>query len=159
MNTVLTDSDVKIEREVLTPVLLSEIMPLAESNRGETGLHHNGLSVDDGLYLELERNGALRVYTVRIAGVLVGYSVMFVREHPHYKPNLQATQDALYVDAHHRGRLGVKLMRYVDEHLSHEGVGTVYRQSNVRRNIGSLLERMGYQPVETVYMRRLVNGT
>lgn len=108
-------------------------------------------------YVSIEWANALRVYTVRKDGVLVGYSVCFVSPSLH-RQVLEANEDLLYVVPELRGSLvGVRLMRYVEAELATEGVQIFARRTKAAHpsNFGPMLERMGYAPIETIYARKL----
>lgn len=50
---------------------------------------------------------------------------------------------------------GVRLLRFAEGELAAEGVGVVTMTGGRKKNIGPLLERLGYRPIETVYAKRL----
>lgn len=146
------------QREPITPELWAEAQKLMQANQAETGAWRDlEFRPAHERYDALERLGLLRVYTARDdGGRLIGYVVMLVSEHLHYAGSLQALQDTIYLHPDHRkGGAGPRLLRHADEQLKSEGVRVVYRQSSERRDIGPLLESMGYQLVERVYARRL----
>ena len=152
----MTDTDISIKRERFDADLAEEILPVLAENYEETGLIHAGhLYVNVLFYITAEINGMLRAYVARGPEGIVGYCSMFVANHPHYQHTTQATQDALFVNRRFRHLIGPRLIRYVDDCLATEGVAVVYRQSSRHRNIGPLLERIGYEPAEVSYARRL----
>lgn len=115
------------------------------------------LAPDNDRYEMLARNGRLRIYTVRSDSQLIGYAVFIVATGLHYSGSLQAKQDILFVDPSSRGRgAGIKLLRFADAALAAEGVQVVYHHVKLAHPaLGRLLEHLGYEPVETVYSRRL----
>ena len=112
-------------------------------------------------YEKLEQLGMLRVYTARRDGSLIGYSVCYVTTSMH-RQVVEASEDLLYVAPEHRGKaVGVRLMRFVEAQLAAEGVQVLARRTKAGRpelDLGPMLERMGYAPCETIYVRRLCNG-
>jgi len=152
----MTDTDISIKRERFDADLAEEILPVLAEHYEETGLIHAGhLDVNVLFYITAEINGMLRAYVARGPEGIVGYCSMFVVNHPHYQHTVQAMQDALFVNRRFRRLIGPRLIRYVDDCLATEGVAVVHRDSNQRRNIGILLERMGYKVIATSYARRL----
>lgn len=115
------------------------------------------LDVDADAYRAMEANGALRVYTARVGGELVGYAVFLVGRNPHYCQSLQARCDVFYVAPDRRGyRLGVELVRYSERMLAAEGVQVVYHHTKIAHPLlARLLEHLGYDAVEVNYARRL----
>lgn len=106
-------------------------------------------------YEQLADEGAIRVYTARDEdGLLIGYSVYFLRYNLHYRSSLNALQDILFVHPNHRG-MGGKFIKWCDEQLKEEKVQAVYHHVKAAHNFGPLLERMGYELVDLIYARRL----
>jgi GNAT superfamily N-acetyltransferase len=109
-------------------------------------------------YLSAEQAGALRVYTVRDRGSLIGYAVFFVNLNIHYGDSLQAAQDLIYVDPMYRhGRIGLGLIRFSEKALREEGVQLVMHHSKAdpKHVFGALLERLGYERVDVIHCKRL----
>lgn len=113
------------------------------------------LDVDWDAYHAADAIGTLRIYTVRTHdGLLVGYSVYFVRANPHYKGSIQAVQDVLFIHPDRRGR-GVRFIMWCDEQLRDLGVQAVYHHVKKDHNFGPMLNRIGYELVDLIYARRL----
>lgn len=114
------------------------------------------LEVDRETYEGMERAGALRCYTARAAGNLIGYVVFFVRRNIHYSSSLQALQDVLFLDPHYRrGMAGATLIRVAETRLRAEGVQVIYHHVKRTNRVGELLVRLGYELVDEVYAKRL----
>lgn len=140
--------------EDLTAGLLAEAHEIVERNHAETGLAHSPRPLlDDRALLALVSAGVMFVVTARgPAGELAGYNSMLLWE----QGESMATQHALFLDrGWRRGRNGLLLVRATDAALRARGVDVVFRQSSRRRPMDALLLRDGYDPVETVYVRRL----
>lgn len=136
---------------------IDEALPLLQAHYEEVAKYKDiPLSVDVEMYLKLEEVGTLRIFTAREEGGLIGYAVYFVRYNPHYSTSLQAVQDVLFLaKGERRGLAGYKLIKYADERLAEEGVEVVYHHVKLRQDFGPLLERLGYEPIETIWGRRL----
>lgn len=149
---------VTIQREALFP-FFDEAMPLFHRHWQEVSHYLDiPLEPDRQVYEAADANGMLRVYTVRGAnGDLYGYALFFVRRNPHYASSLQAVQDIVFVAPEYRqGTLGMRLLRVAETELWGEGVQAVYHHVKLAHPaLGKVLERMGYQPVETIYTKRL----
>lgn len=144
-------------REPATQELCDELKPLLEKHYTEIA-HYLDIPLDPAFeqYIAMENVGALRVFTARLEGKLIGYSIFFVRPNLHYRSSLQAAQDILFIDPDHRkGSFGGRLIAFCDEELKREGVQVVYHHVKKAHNFGPLLERMGYQLVDLIYGRRL----
>lgn len=80
------------------------------------------LDPDWGAYEAMERDSALRIYTVREAGRLVGYSVFFLIHPPHYRMNLYAQNDIVYLAKEFReSGHGLALVQFCRERLLADG--------------------------------------
>lgn len=135
-----------------------EALPLLERHRQEISHYPDiPLEVDTGRYEAAEAVGKLRVYTARIEGNLVGYAVFFVMPNGHYVSSLQAVQDVLYVaPEHRRGSVGLRLVREAERMLAAADVQVIYHHvKHAHPALGAILSRRGYEPVETVYAKRM----
>ena len=139
---------------------IEEALPLFKRHYEEIAKYKDiPLEVDLETYARIEAAGGLRCYSARDAGRLVGYVIFFVKNHPHYASTLFASQDVLYLDPDYRkGMTGLRLIRFADRQLEAEGVQVVTQHVKTYADFGPLLERLGYEKVETVYMRRLGAG-
>lgn len=131
-----------------------EAWPLMQTNAGESGLGVIPFQPNRRVYDELERLGVTRLYTARANGVLVGYGLFLLSFHPQYAGTKLATQEVLYMDPVHRGFGAAKFLTYTEQELKAEGAGAVMR--HVRHgavDYGRSLERLGYQAVQTAYLK------
>ncbi len=111
---------------------------------------------DWAAYRFLATAGMLKVFTARQEGVLIGYAAYAIHQNLHYRDRKHAVQDVLYLDPDYRGKMmGVRLIKYADDVLMHDGVHLVSHHVKVKNDFGPLLERIGYHLVEKIYERRL----
>ena len=111
---------------------------------------------DKDRYLRLEDAGMIHCFTVRDAGVLIGYAVFIAQTNGHYQSSLQAVQDVLYLhNDYRRTGLARELICFCDQELRVAGVQVVYQHVKPARDFSKLLESEGYQLVERVYARKL----
>jgi GNAT superfamily N-acetyltransferase len=146
-----------IQRE-LAPDLWAEILPLLHEHKEEIS-HYPDIALDPEIeaYNEIEAKGALRCYTARLNGELIGYAIFFVRHNLHYQGSYQAVQDVLFVmKAHRHGRVGFKLIRYSEDQLQAEGVQVVYQHLKVTRPESiDLFRKLGYEEIDLIMGKRL----
>jgi phage terminase large subunit len=147
-----------LQRESFADVI-DEALPLLHRHWREVSHYPDiPLEVNRAGYAALCASNLLRIYTARENGKLVGYAVYVVGKNAHYhgSPN-QAKQDVFYVDSNRRGvMLGIRLVRFADEMMRAEGVQVVYQHVKLAHPaLGRILERAGYEPIETIYGRRL----
>ena len=142
----------------------SEIDSLAAQHYAEVA-HHPEIppGCDYERYRHAEALGFLRIYTVRVNAMLVGYCIMTVGFSLHYKSSYQARQDTLFVHPDYRqGLTGYRFLKWVEAQLAAEGVEIVYQHNKVleggRLDLGPLWERLGYKLIYRVYWKRLSHG-
>lgn len=151
----VSGSQVKFAREFL-PAFWDEAISLTKANNEETGAVPGvEFSPDKERYFETERLGFIVSFTLRVAGRLVGYCLMFVSNHLHYPSLIWAVQDTLFVSKEHRGLSAVKFIKWVDEQLKGMSINVVIRQVSSKLDYSRTLERMGYGAIETGFIRRL----
>ena len=150
---------VLFQQEPFSYKLAAEIEPLLRRHWDEIAHYKDiPLDVDWSAYAAAALQGMLRIYTMRDvdASQLVGYAVYVVKPHLHYRGSMQAMQDVLYLVPEHRNAGGGgALIAFADQLLAQDGVKVVYHHVKLAHNFGPLLARLGYEPIETVWGRRL----
>lgn len=134
-------------------MLIGEIENLIQLHYEEVTLHKEfmELDVDWAKYAELERQGKLLVFTARDHGVLVGYSAFFIDNHIHYKTNVMATNDAVFLHPDHRkGSMAIKLIKFCDSELSKLGPVKITWHVKFSRDFRAILHRLGYIDEEVI---------
>ncbi len=141
-------------KESLSSELFAEIVPLAQDHFEEVDpMPDKKQGMNFNFYVSVEL--ALRIFTARIDDKLAGYATFFVNKHPHYEDSLQAQQDLVFMVPEHRGLFGLSFLRYCDEELINEGVEAILQHSPVKRDFGPVLGKLGYEPIQTLYIRRV----
>lgn len=114
------------------------------------------LNPDMQMYRTLEEQGRIVVVTARRLGELIGYVVMMLHAHHHYSHVLTATEDIHFLHPDHRkGSLGLRLIAAAEAEMAARGVRVMTLRTKVTHNHGLLFERLGYQPQDIVYTKRL----
>lgn len=143
-------------QEPFTNSLLESMVPLIVNHHREITIHKQTLEPNFAMYDVMQKNGTLRVYTARMEGELVGYSIFIVHPHQHFKNCLQASEDLLYLsDECRQGLIGYNFIKFCDGMLDKDGVNLIYHKVTTSKDFSPLLDRLGYVPVETVYARRV----
>lgn len=144
---------ITVQTETIASVK-SEIGVLLRAHYDEIALHKDviKLAVDWGRYEYLEQENALRVYTARDDGRLIGYSAFFLVWHPHYKNNLFAQNDVLYLSPEYRNgtTAGIRLIKYSEEQLLADRVDKIMWHVKTANDWSAILERLGYQFEERI---------
>lgn len=146
-------------RESLDEVRAAGVEQLLERHYEEVAFYKDiPLDPDWEGYAAIEALGRLRIFTARIGGEFVGYCVYLINCNPHYKGSLQASQDILFVLPEHRNaRLGMHLILFCERSLRAEAIQVTYQHSKASEQLdmGALLERLGYELVDTIWAKRL----
>ena len=114
---------------------------------------HFTLDPDIGRYCAMQDAGQLCIVTARKFGKLIGYHCSTVTRHLHYNSKTAYT-DVFYIDPLHRkGPVGIRLFKEAEKALIAMGVERIYSGTKLKLDIGPILERLGYNPIERVYTK------
>lgn len=104
-----------------------------------------------------ERRGSLRMWTLRdLAGSLVGYGIFWLFRSPHHKGEIRAQADAFFLrPGCRKGSVGREFLRACNDQLRALGVVAVIHSVRPGRDFGPVLRRLGFQPLEHLYLARL----
>ncbi|MDA8231569.1 MAG: GNAT family N-acetyltransferase [Magnetospirillum sp.] len=137
---------------------LGAMTPLVARHWREVALDRDRvpLAPDWEKYRLLDRTGALNITTARHDGRMVGYACYIVSRHLHYRDLMVAESDAFFLaPEHRRGPEGVRLLRAAEQNVIAAGAQRIVTRVKVDPDFGPLLRRMGYQPIEAVYSKRV----
>lgn len=135
-----------------------DIKPLLQDHWEEVAVNKSAIKMnpDWDAYHNLEDNGALKIFTARSDGELIGYFVVLLRNHIHYKDHIFAANDVLFLKQEYRkGLTGAKLMKFAEKCLKEDGVSVLVVNTKRHRPFDGLLEWLGYSHVENVYSKYL----
>jgi GNAT superfamily N-acetyltransferase len=117
------------------------------------------LNPDWEAYQQLEDNGILKIFTVRSDSILIGYFVLLVRNHIHYKDHKFAANDILFLSSEYRkGRVGAGLISFVEKCLKDDGVSVLIVNTKCHKPFDNLLEYLGFTHIEKIYSKLLIKG-
>lgn len=134
-----------------------EAAQMVAANHAETGFE----SVEKfhplrDFYVQQERAGIAKLFTMRHAGKLTGYQVFLVYPHPDHDFELSASQRTLFVYRDHRGIEAAHFMRYAHGELARDGVKHLARQVRVcGPDYSDFLLADGFVEVERVFVKVL----
>jgi len=152
-------NDVVYNIEVLNDELRREITPILEEHRLELSRYEDMiLNPDWKMYNAMQENNKLRIYTARdrFTDVLLGYTVFFLIDNPHYCDFLYAHQDVFYVVQNKRGtRIAYNLIKKSEEQLKEDGVTIIVHHTKLINKFGQMLDKLGYSQAEIMYHKRI----
>jgi hypothetical protein len=135
-----------------------EIEPLLIEHWNEIALNKDiiKLNPDWREYARLDELNALRIYTARKDGELMGYFVIMVSRSLHYKDHLFANNDIVFLTKPARkGLTGLKLVKFAMESLKAEGVTKLHINTKTHQPFDPIMERLGFEEIETVFSKVL----
>lgn len=137
--------------------LWPELLPLAQAHWREVRWDLDSeIDLDQEKLAAADDAGVYRVFTARQDGELIGYANYWIAHHTQNSTSLEADADGIYLRPdRRRGRTGTELIKFADEALRAMGVRTVYQHVRGARDFGPVLTRLGYDPIELVYARKL----
>lgn len=138
--------------------IIDEIKPILVKHWKELANHQEDrpLDVDWGTYILLNNLGRVRVFTARADTKLIGYVVMIISPHLHYKTWIYSSCDVYYVDPEYRNNgVGATFFVKVAEWLKSLGVKSAIMHEKVSHPHGKLFEALGYNLVERYYEKVL----
>jgi GNAT superfamily N-acetyltransferase len=151
---------VTFQREPIAS-LWPELLPLARDHWREVRWDDKTeADLDTARYEAAEAAGTYVIFTLRSTAdgkPLIGYAAYWLTTSTQRRESLEAAQDGVYLRPDCRnGWLGYELMSEADKALRDAGIQIVYQHVRTNaRDFGPVLRRLGYEPIETVYARRL----
>jgi len=136
----------------------ADIIPLLEKHWEEVALNKEKIKLnpDWDAYANLEDAGVLKIFTAREDGKLVGYFVVFVKSHIHYKDHLFCYNDVIFVDEEYRkGFTSPRLIKFAEKCLKADGVEVMIVNTKRHKPFDSLLVWLGYKHIENLYSKVL----
>ena len=122
----------------------------------EAGKDMPALAMDWPAYCQLERVGALVLLVARKEHHVAGFVQYVVVKHTKHRGIRMAQCDTLAVRVKERGHgIGEKLMRAGEHELRKRGVQQVVHGFRLVYNKQPLFPKLGYKPIETLYMKEL----
>lgn len=136
--------------------VIEEMDILTEKHWEEIAVNKDkiALNPDYEKYVALEDAGILKIYTVRDNGQLVGYFLVMVTPHLHYRDHIFAMNDIIYVDPTYRGStIAYRLIKFAEQQLKADGVSVLMINMKVHAPFDRLLEGLGFSNTERVYTK------
>ena len=146
----------KFAEEPITLELLEEVKPLLEKHWEEVSSYPDiPLDPDYEVYLQIQRTGHIRAFSARDGnGVLVGYSVFFIRNNSHYRKTIYALNDIIFIKKECRGHGGF-FISWCEDELRKSGVIVCQYHIKVKYDWSAGLLRSGYNFEDKILAKRL----
>ena len=110
------------------------------------------LDPDWDQYKNLDNAEMIQLVTCRSDGELIGYILYIISRHLHVKSCLTAYEDIYFLRKQHRkGRTGIKLFQYAEQHLKSLCVNKILCSTKVHQDNSKLFEYLGYTFIEKLF--------
>ena len=132
--------------EPLFPHLWEEMRPLTEAHWREIANYQDviALQPDREFYVRASAEGSIIAVTCRCDGVLVGYALFYLKRLAHYQQVTQAVNDVIFLDAGHRGPVGLQLIDQSERICRAMGLDKLVWHVKPTHDWSAILKRRGY---------------
>ena len=114
------------------------------------------LNPDYSRYRKLIERDMLVVISARDGGKIIGYIIIMVDNHAHYKTVKVSLEDIHFIDPKYRHQgIGRGMILAAEEVLRKRGVQLATMRVKLHSDHGPLLQELGYSPLETIYAKEL----
>ena len=114
------------------------------------------LKPDEKAYRNLEEANQIFILSAWQDDVLIGYSVNFVLNHPHYADLVLAQNDVLFIKKELRGgRAGLKLIKETETYATSLGCKLMLWHAKENTALSAILPRIKYGVQDIIYSKEL----
>ena len=152
---------VNVQWDEMIVLINDGLLPIVERQWNESGMPGAKLHVDWPRYQMLETEGVMKWVSFRDEGKLVGYATIFLTHPLHHKDDMTGMVDSIYLMPEARkGSAGLSAISRIEEMLEDVGVNIALFYvrdfvSEDRGGVGKILERKGFNRLESGWMKRL----
>lgn len=149
--------------EKFSEKLLKEMLPIVEESKKEVYLTKNvkkigeNVDIDTNLFLFLEEQGNLIVFTLRKNDKLIGYYILFKHNHRHAKNVIVANCENIHILKQYRnGNLSKDFISNCEKELKRMNVNLI--QFGINTNMKAMnrfLKMNGFKEDEIIYIKEL----
>lgn len=107
-------------------------------------------------YWQVQQAGMLMLTTARYEGMLIGFAIYLIVDHPHHHGTKSAECDAIAISVTLRGnQIGRSLIDFSMDYLRGIGVKFVTHRYRTCYNAEPIFPKLGFRLIEHVYMKDL----
>ena len=150
----LTDVSCQLRSvEYMASTLAGSLFPANQEETGQTSTER--LNLDWEAYQQLEARGQLQVVVLFQQSRPIGYCLNIIGPTLHYRDRLVCSIDAVYILPAYRAQYAIRLIKSAEQYAKVAGATQVNFAFSARRDLSSLLKRLGYSPLETIVTKNL----
>jgi hypothetical protein len=149
---------ITMQREDITHDWFVEARRLLELHWDECACWKDKISLapDEEKYLAAQKAGMLFLFTMRQGTDMLGYMIVMFSNHLHYKNNVFAYVDVLFIDPNWRkGLAAVKFMKWVEARVKEFGADVMTYHIKTFHDYPALFKRLGFDEIEVLYAKYL----
>lgn len=138
--------------------VIADIKPLLHRHWKELAVYEDvPLDPDLNFYKIAEFNNSLAIYTARLNGELIGYTIYFLRNrHPHYNVGYAICDITLVLPEHRNAKVATGIFDIAEADLKARGVSIMQTGTKLDHPaLAMFLESRGHAKIETVHSKRL----
>lgn len=134
---------------------MDSLMPLFRLNWAETGFDFDMLP-NVALISQLQSIGIMFVMAAYLGDQIIGYSSAMVSPHIYSTEIVCCASDALFVLPEHRKTsAGARLILATEQAGKERGANRMLWHTRAGTQLAAVLEKRGYEPADTVVMKRI----
>lgn len=145
-----SSSKIEIKEESLS-LIISDIQDLLEDHYQEVAIDKSLMRLDPDYdtYRLLDDAGRLTIVTVRDSGDLIGYFIVLIHPHLHYKNMTVANSDIFYIKNEYRGTgVSYRMFKYVIDLVERKGADCFYASYKTAHEHEKFFKKLGFFEVE-----------
>ena len=148
MNYEITLANFKDTYKELEPLYRQHYSEMVERLKADGVENYSPYNPRLDEYVRAGDGGWLLTFVLRLEGVAVGYSNVYVTNDMHNQ-DLIAQEDTIFVLKEHRNGVGKKMVKHILEELRVRGVKRVLVSAMTDLRVAKLWRRMGFTDVAT----------
>ena len=114
------------------------------------------LKPNEQAYRAMEQAGQMMILAAYKGDEMVGYSVNFIINHPHYADLVVCQNDLLYIaQAHREGGVGIRLMKRTEQEGKARGARLMLWHAKQDTPLANILPRMAYGVQDIIFSKEL----
>lgn len=135
--------------------IAEDILPMLHDHWEEVAVYKDKqpLDPDWDWYEKATDSGICQTLVFRLGDEIVGYSIFFVKPHPHYRNHKYAVNDIVYIKPEHRKEYSAGLFKAVEGYWKSEGVDVITYHMKVHKPWHRLMEGLEYDHQEHLYSK------
>ena len=139
--------------------VIEELKPLLAEHYKEVAVYQETIELNPNyhVYELMAAQGSLHMFTTRtVDKELIGYSVSFLNQHPHYSDHTYAVNDILYVHPDHRHtEAAPRMLTELEAVMREKGISVMTFHMKTYKPFETLMDALEYDKIEYLFSKLL----